>query len=83
MTSSLSIEPGVHEPLSIVTIAALEDLGYSVDDAAAEAIHAAVHAAGHRPRRSSQVLHLLNDVQAGSPVRVEDPLDQSIKVILR
>ena len=81
MTSSLSIEPGVHEPLSIVTIAALEDLGYSVDDAAAEQYTLPSTPPG-TVRAASQVLHLLNDIRQG-PVRVEDPLDQSIEVILR
>ena len=81
MTSSLSIERGVHEPLSMVTIAALEDLGYSVDDAAAERYTLPTTPPGI-VRTAPQVLHLLNDIRQG-PVRVEDPLDQSIEVILR
>ena len=81
MTSSLSIEPGVHEPLSIVTIAALKDLGYSVDAAAAERYTLPTTPPG-TVRAASQVLHLLNDIRQG-PVRVEDPLDQSLDVILR
>ena len=89
LTSSLSIKPGVHEPLSIVTIAALEDLGYSVDDAAAEQYTLPPTLPTTLPttppgtvRAASQVLHLLNDIRQG-PVRVEDPRDQSFDVILR
>ena len=85
LTSSLSIKPGVHEPLSIVTIKALEDLGYSVDAAAAEQYTLPTTLPTTPPgtvRAASQVLHLLNDIRQG-PVRVEDPLDQSFDVILR
>jgi hypothetical protein len=71
----------VYEPLSIVTIKALEDLGYSVDDAAAEQYTLPSTPPG-TVRAASQVLHLLNDIRRG-PVRAEDPLDQSIEVILR
>ena len=81
LTSSLSTKPGVHEPLSIVTIAALEDLGYSVDAAAAEQYTLPTTPPG-TVRSAAQVLHLLNDIRRG-PVRAEDPLDQSIEVILR
>ena len=81
MTSSLSIEPDVHEPLSTVTIGALKDLGYSVDYSAAEAYTLPV-TLGTAQATSSQALHLLNDVRR-SPARLEEPFDQSIKVILR
>ena len=83
MTSTLFIEPGVHEPLSTVTIGALEDLGYSVDYSAAEAYTLPAAPAGAvRATTSSQELHLLDDIRR-TPARLEEPLDQSLDVILR
>ena len=79
MTSSLFMEPGVHEPLSTVTIAALEDFGYSVDYSAAEA-YALPATPGTFRATPSQELHLLNDIRR-SPARVEEPVDQSFIIL--
>ena len=81
LTSSLSIEPGVHEPLSTVTVGALEDLGYSVDYSAADAYTLPI-TPGTARATSSQALHLLDDVRR-SPARLEEPIDRSFDVILR
>ena len=81
LTSSLSTERGVPEPLSVVTIAALEDLGYSVDHAAAEQ-YTLPTTPPVTVRSASPVLHLLNDIRR-RPARVEEPLDQSLDAILR
>ncbi len=73
----------MHEPLSTVTIGALEDLGYSVDYSAAEAYTLPAAPAGAvRATTSSQELHLLDDIRR-TPARLEEPLDQSLDVILR
>jgi len=80
LTSSLSIDGGVDEPLSRVTIGALEDLGYSVDYSAAEA-YTLRATPGTARATSSQALHLLNDIRR-SPPRLEDPVDRSFDVIL-
>ena len=80
MTSSLSIEPGMREPLSAVTIGALEDLGYTVDYSAAEAYTLpATRRTGSAG--TSQALHLLGDIRR-SPPRLEEPVDRSFDVIL-
>ncbi len=81
LTSSLSIEPGVHEPLSTVTVGALEDLGYSVDYSAADAYTLPI-TPGTARATSPQALHLLDDVRR-SPAKLEEPFDQSFDVILR
>ena len=80
MTSSLSIQPGVHEPLSVVTIAALQDLGYSVDAGAAQPYRLPLASTRNR-KEASHPLHLHGDIRDG-PVRVEEPLHQSLDVIL-
>ena len=81
LTSSLSIEPGVHEPLSTVTVGALEDLGYSVDYSAADAYTLPI-TPGTARATSPQALHLLDDVRR-SPAKLEEPFDQSFDIILR
>ncbi len=81
LTSTLSIEPGVHEPLSTVTVGALEDLGYSVDYSAAEAYTLPI-TPGTARATSPQALHLLDDVRR-SPAKLEEPFDRSFDVILR
>ena len=81
LTSSLSIDPGSNEPLSIVTVAALRDLGYSVDYTAAQQYTLPAARPGTARAVSSHLLHLHNDVRQ-APVRAEDALDQSLDVIL-
>ena len=75
MTSSQLTERGSREPLSAVTVAALQDMGYAVDNAAAEPYTlppAPRAAAGSLARSETAVVHLVDDVRA-APVMIEDP----------
>ena len=84
MTSTQLLERGSREPLSLVTVAALQDMGYVVDYAAAESYmlpetarsRARVPTPGSARRSAGSeaaVFHLSGDVRA-APVMTEDPL---------
>ena len=76
MTSSQLMERGTNEPLSLVTVAALDDMGYTVDDDAAEpyTLPVSARAAARRSAHAgADVYDLSGDVRQ-APVMAEDPL---------
>ena len=76
MTSTQRMDRGTREPLSLVTVAALEDMGYEVDPAAAEpyTLPPPPRGAARRSARAeATVVHLIGDVRQ-APVMTEDPL---------
>ena len=76
MTSSQLMERGTNEPLSLVTVAALDDMGYKVDYDAAEpyTLPASARAAARRSAHAeAEVYDLSGDVRQ-APVMAEDPL---------
>ena len=76
MTSSQLMERGTNEPLSLVTVAALDDMGYMVDYDAAEpyTLPASARAAARRSAHAeAEVYDLSGDVRQ-APVMAEDPL---------
>ena len=76
MTSSQLMERGTNEPLSLVTVAALDDMGYKVDYDAAEpyTLPASARAAARRSAHAeAEVYDLSGDVRQ-APVMTEDPL---------
>ena len=82
LTASISTHPATSQPLSKVTIAALGDLGYSVDLTAADS-----YTLPSRSRRGSKAaravadeIHLGDDVRPG-PIVVAELPDQPIPVI--
>ena len=82
MTPSISINPDRSQPLSRVTIAALADLGYSVDYTEAESY---THPGGSQSRlkaarAAEDEIHLGDDIRRG-PIVVAELPDQHIPVI--
>ena len=76
MTSSQLLDRGTNEPLSLVTVAALDDMGYTVDYDAAEpyTLPASARAAARRSAHAeAEVYDLSGDVRQ-APVMAEDPL---------
>ena len=76
MTSSQLMERGTNEPLSRVTVAALDDMGYKVDYDAAEpyTLPVSARAAARRSAHAeADVFDLVGDVRQ-APVMAEDPL---------
>ena len=76
MTSTQLMERGTNEPLSRVTVAALYDMGYKVDDDAAEpyTLPVSARAAARRSAHAgADVYDLSGDVRQ-APVMAEDPL---------
>ena len=75
MTSRQLTERGSREPLSVVTVAALADMGYAVDYTAAEPYTLppmALRAARRAARAEAVVVDLAGDVRQ-APVMTEDP----------
>ena len=75
MTSMQLAERGSREPLSLVTVAALQDIGYAVDETAAEPYTLPPPertAAGSLARSEGPVIHLVGDVR-DAPFMTEDP----------
>ena len=76
MTSTQLMERGTNEPLSLVTVAALDDMGYKVDYDAAEpyTLPVSARAAARRSAHAeADVYDLSGDVRQ-APVMTEDPL---------
>ena len=76
MTSSQLMQRGTNEPLSLVTVAALDDMGYMVDYDAAEpyTLPVSARAAARRSAHAeADVYDLSGDVRQ-APVMTEDPL---------
>ena len=76
MTSTQLMERGTNEPLSRVTVAALDDMGYKVDYDAAEpyTLPVSARAAARRSAHAeADVFDLVGDVRQ-APVMTEDPL---------
>ena len=76
MTSSQLMQRGTNEPLSLVTVAALDDMGYTVDDDDAEpyTLPVSARAAARRSAHAeADVFDLVGDVRQ-APVMTEDPL---------
>ncbi|MCY4376034.1 MAG: hypothetical protein OXC31_19955 [Spirochaetaceae bacterium] len=82
MTASISIDSGESQPLSKVTIAALADLGYSVDYTVADAytLPSQSQSASDAARRAVDKIHLGDDIRRG-PIHVAEFPDQQIPLI--
>ncbi len=82
MTASISIDSGESQPLSKVTIAALADLGYSVDYTVADAytLPSQSQSASDAARSAVDKIHLGDDIRRG-PIHVAEFPDQQIPLI--
>ena len=82
MTASISISSSVREPRSKVTIAALADLGYSVDYTQAESytLPSESQSRLRSARAAEDEMHVGDDIRSG-PIVVAELPDQHIPVI--
>ena len=82
MTASISISSSVREPLSKVTIAALADLGYSVDYIRADSytLPSESQSRLRSARAAEDEIHVGDDIRRG-PIVVAELPDQHIPVI--
>ena len=81
MTTAVVVADGP-EPLSSVTIASLEDLGYQVDYTEAERYALPAAGAAQQARGAVRLFHLGNDVRRG-PIRVDARPERPTPVIAR
>ena len=82
LTASISIDPNTSQPLSTVTIAALADLGYSVDytEADSYALPSGSQARLKAARAAENQIQVGDDIRSG-PIVVAEVPDQPIPVI--